>query len=65
MAVWPSLGASIGARRAGPTRTCLAPGQPNWLDTGGLEEGVMFWRFMLTTEPITALETERVSLAER
>ena len=40
------------------------PGQPNWLDTGGREEGVMFWRFMLPTEPITALETERVSLAE-
>ena len=86
MAVWPSLGArplALGARAPKP-RTCLAPGQPNWLPAkvdlaaadpgsggaGGREEGVMFWRLsMLPTmapqgEPITALETERVSLAE-
>ena len=33
------------------------PGVPNWLDTRGLSHGTMFWRFLLPTEPLTALET--------
>ncbi len=41
------------------------PGRPNWLDTGGRAEGVVFWRFMLPTEPIAPLTTEVVSLARR
>ena len=40
------------------------PGHANWLDTGGREEGVVFWRFMLPTEPVAALESELVSLSE-
>ena len=40
------------------------PDHPNWLDTGGREEGVVFWRFMLPTEPVAALKSELVSLSE-
>ncbi len=40
------------------------PGHPNWLDAAGREEGVVFWRFLLPTEPVPALETQLVSLAD-
>lgn len=33
------------------------PGVPNWLDTGGMPYGIVFWRFLLTEEPIPPLET--------
>lgn len=36
------------------------PGVPNWLDTRGLSHGTMFWRFLLPTEPLVALETRVV-----
>ena len=51
----------------GSFRVILAhrdPGRPNWLDTGGRPEGVVFWRFLLPTEPIDPLETELVELAD-
>ena len=38
------------------------PNEPNWLDTGGREEGVVFWRFLLPTEPVPALETKILPL---
>ena len=53
--------------RDGSFRVIIAhrdPDHPNWLDTGGREEGVVFWRFMLPTEPVTALKSELVSLSE-
>ena len=40
------------------------PGHPNWLDAAGREEGVVFWRFLLPTEPVPALETQLMSLAD-
>jgi len=37
------------------------PGTPNWLDTAGAPYGIMFWRFLLTEEPIPPLETRVLS----
>jgi hypothetical protein len=39
------------------------PGTPNWLDTAGAPYGIMFWRFLLTEEPIPPLETRVFPLA--
>lgn len=40
------------------------PGEPNWLDTGGREEGVIFWRFLLPAEPVPALQTHVMLLSD-
>lgn len=40
------------------------PNEPNWLDTGGREEGIVFWRFLLPTEPVPALETKILPLSQ-
>ena len=40
------------------------PGHPNWLDAAGREQGVVFWRFLLPTEPVPALETQLMSLED-
>ena len=36
------------------------PGLPNWLDTGGIGHGTMFWRYLLPTEAVPALTTRVV-----
>jgi len=33
------------------------PGVPNWLDTGGIGHGTMFWRYLLATEDVPELTT--------
>jgi hypothetical protein len=40
------------------------PGAPNWLDTEGRPDGIIFWRFLLAEEPVTPLRTQVVPLAE-
>lgn len=36
------------------------PGVPNWLDTQGQPQGVLFWRFVLPEAPIAPLRTKVV-----
>jgi hypothetical protein len=38
------------------------PGVPNWLDTAGLPKGMIFWRFLLPEENVSAIETEVVDV---
>jgi hypothetical protein len=40
------------------------PGVPNWLDTRGLHHGMMFWRFLMPTEPLMQLETRVVKFSD-
>lgn len=39
------------------------PGVPNWLDSGGRESGLVYWRFLLPREPVRAPRAELVELA--
>lgn len=39
------------------------PGTPNWLDTEGRPFGIVFWRFQLPEEAISAIETEVITLS--
>ena len=50
---------------AGNYRIVLAsrdPGVANWLDTGGRESGMMYWRFLLPEEPIAAPQCKLVDI---
>lgn len=50
---------------AGNYRIVLAgrdPGVANWLDTGGRESGMMYWRFLLPEEPIAAPQCRLVDI---
>ncbi|MEE2678667.1 MAG: DUF1214 domain-containing protein [Myxococcota bacterium] len=38
------------------------PGVENWIDTAGMREGMLFWRFLLPEEPAPPIETEVVSV---
>lgn len=40
------------------------PGVPNWLDTEGRPDGIIFWRFLLTEGPVAPLKTRVVPLSE-
>jgi hypothetical protein len=40
------------------------PGVPNWLDTGGRHDGIIFWRFLLVEEPVAPLRTQVVPISE-
>ena len=40
------------------------PGVPNWLDTEGHENGIIYWRFMLPNAEIAEMTTEKVALAD-
>jgi hypothetical protein len=40
------------------------PGVPNWLDTAGRPEGIIYWRFLLVEEPVAPLRTKVVPLSE-
>jgi hypothetical protein len=40
------------------------PGVPNWLDTEGRSEGLIFWRFFLPEEPIAPFKTRVLRLSE-
>ncbi len=39
------------------------PGVANWLDTGGLSRGTVFWRFLLPEEELHPLQTQVVPLS--
>ncbi|MEZ4215606.1 MAG: hypothetical protein R3E88_03930 [Myxococcota bacterium] len=50
---------------AGHYRIVIAdrdPGVPNWLDTGGRQSGMMYWRFLLPEEPVPTPRCELVDL---
>ena len=38
------------------------PGVENWIDTAGMREGMLFWRFLLPEEPAPPIEAEVVSV---
>lgn len=38
------------------------PGVPNWIDTAGLETGMIFWRFLLPAESIPPITAEVVGV---
>ena len=40
------------------------PGVPNWLDTEGRTEGLIFWRFFLPEEPIAPFKTRVVRVSD-
>jgi hypothetical protein len=40
------------------------PGVPNWLDTAGKPDGMIFWRFLLPEEPVASLKASVVPFSE-